>query len=118
MDQAMRNRIIAGAVVGMCAVSAAPLSHGATRAQLTLVRTRPVTVDGAGFHAAERVRLDLRSPRGTGHVTVRADDGGAFTARFSADVEVRCVSFSIAAHGAAGSAARFLRRQPLSCTRT
>jgi hypothetical protein len=110
----MRKRLIASVAVSLFA---APAAMSAPQPHLTLVRTRPVIVDGAGFRHAERVHLLLRSPRGVSGVKVSADGGGAFTARFPVDIEVRCVGFSITARGSAGSFARFLRRQPASCTR-
>jgi hypothetical protein len=91
-------------------------SAAASQARLTLIRTRPVTVDGAGFKDRERVALTLRSPRGEDAVKARAGQDGTLHAKFSADVDVRCTGFSISATGKDGSRARFIRRPPLSCT--
>jgi hypothetical protein len=107
---------LAVAVVALTLIAPAATS-GASQARLTLVRTRPVSVQGAGFRAHERVALTLRSPRGDDRLTVRAARDGTFTVRFSADVDVYCTSFSVSASGGDGSRARFIRRQPVSCTR-
>ena len=111
----MRTLVVV-AVVALASMAPAA-SPGAPQARLTLLRTRPVTVEGAGFRKLERVVLTLRSPRGDDLRTVRAGQDGTFNVRFSDGVDVRCMGFTVSASGRDGSHARFVRRQPLSCTR-
>ncbi len=106
--------LLAVAVLGLCAVPAvASTSLGG--AHLTLVKTRPVTVDGTGFNAGERIELVLRGPRGRSRENTHARADGTFNARFDTNAESRCAGFSITASGSAGSRARFLRRMPVAC---
>ena len=99
-----------------CAVAAA-LAAVATApgAALKLGGTHPVSVQGTGFHARERVRLVLHEDGEAHRRRARAGASGAFSATFKGTAIDRCEPFSITATGRAGSRARVGRRAPVGC---
>jgi hypothetical protein len=98
------------AALAVCAMApATPTRAAASRAELKVTRTAPLTVRGSGFERSERVRVLARA--GTRSIVrrVAADGRGAFTTTF-ADIKVgHCGVFSIVATGGAGSRAAVRR---------
>jgi hypothetical protein len=114
-----RTCLLAGLAVSVVAVTLgvthAPATDVKAQAKLELLGTRPVAVHGTGFRSHERVRLVLRQPSGASRRKVRGDGAGVFTATFQTARVGRCGTFSITAHGRAGSRATLLRRAPAAC---
>jgi hypothetical protein len=114
-----RTSLLAGLAVSVVAVTLgaahAPATDAETQAKLELLGTRPVTVHGTGFRSHERVRLVLRQPSGVSRRKVRGDGAGTFSATFHTTRVGRCGTFSITAHGRAGSRATLVRRVPAAC---
>jgi hypothetical protein len=114
-----RTCLLAGLAVSVVAVTLgvtyAPANDVNLQPKLELLGTRPVTVHGTGFRSHERVRLVLRQPSGVSRRKVRGDGEGTFSTTFHTARVGRCGTFSITAHGRAGSRATLLRRVPAVC---
>ncbi|MFL5967626.1 MAG: hypothetical protein ACJ747_13855 [Gaiellaceae bacterium] len=97
----MWRRAIAG--IGLAAVLAAPAAAVGGKAQLRLVASSPLRIQGLRFHPGERVRATLVSPvRRVRQVTVTR--GGTFAADFGVARD-RCSGVFVTAVGASGDRA-------------
>ena len=99
-------------VVAFAALLVAPAWTTGGSPELRLVRDVPLTVQGSGFDAQERVLLTLRSGRARAvRETARADARGRFRAAFDALVAVDPCrgTLSVTAAGSEGSRATWKR---------
>jgi hypothetical protein len=86
----------------LAAVVAAPGGLARTHATINVTRVIPITVQGAGFKAGERVKVVVRSPA-VYRKTVTATRRGRFTAIFRRGS--KCASIHALATGNEGSRA-------------
>jgi hypothetical protein len=100
----------AGAV--LCAAVAIAGAQARGTASLLLVRTQPVVVSGARFHARERVRVTLVASSGSYARHVIATRNGRFVVTFSGVPVDRCGAIQVSAAGNRGSRA-VVKRPPL-----
>ena len=70
---------------------------------LSVVPTRPFTVHGVRFRAAERVTVRITTPDGVRTHVVRATSRGSFTTTFTAVAIDRCTQWLVTARGTLGS---------------
>jgi hypothetical protein len=97
----MWSRVIAG--IGVAAVLAAPAAAVGGKAQLRLVTSSPLRIQGVRFHPGERVRATLMSPvRRVRRVAVTGR--GTFVADFGVARD-RCSGVFVTAVGASGDRA-------------
>ncbi|MEA2364383.1 MAG: hypothetical protein QOD71_3528 [Thermoleophilaceae bacterium] len=107
-----RACVVAAAIAAIAATPGGAAAPGPT---LTLVSMRPVTVQGTGFHARERIRVVLHAPSGEYRRRARAGASGAFSTQFTHAQIGHCERFSISATGRRGSHASAGRRAPVGC---
>jgi hypothetical protein len=96
----MKRVFLIGTV--LAAVVAAPGGVARTHPTIDVTRVIPITVQGAGFKAGERVKLVVRSPA-VFRKTVTATRRGRFTAAFRHGS--KCASIHVLATGNEGSRA-------------
>ena len=77
-----------------------------SRARLAVITTSPVSVQGTGFRAGERVTVTLRA-RDTSRKAVTANAQGRFSVRFAGVSIQPCEGYFIRAKGMRGSLAVF-----------
>jgi len=99
------------AAVIIAALAAAP-TGAAGRAHLRMTSAHPLTLQGSGFHARERVRAILRRPAGIRRRSAGADAQGRLNLKFGGVAIARCTGFSVVVTGSEGSRAAFLWRAP------
>lgn len=111
----MRRAVAAVALVAALAgVACAPASSGqATRPQLRLLDSDPVTIRATGFKPREHVRVVVRAPNLVTRA-MNAGPQGGFTVRFPGVSTSGCTGFSVTVTGADGSRAS-LKRPPGQC---
>jgi hypothetical protein len=97
-------RTLAAAVVllSLLPSGAAATEVGSRHASVKLTRAAPVTIEGRGFAAAERVRLTVWA-NGEAKKNVVADANGRFAARFRSVSFDRCAGLTAKAVGNSGS---------------
>jgi hypothetical protein len=94
----------AGVLIVLALVLAGTADAGRRPAVVRVAALRPVVVQGARFHARERVTVSyVGSVRRTRKVI--ASSTGSFTTTFQAVIEDRCNGFSVSAVGASGDRA-------------
>jgi len=96
----MRRLLLITAV--LAAVVAAPGGLARTHPSIDVTRVIPITVQGLGFKAGERVKIVVRTP-GVFRKTVTATRRGRFTAIFRRGS--KCASIHVLATGNKGSRA-------------
>jgi hypothetical protein len=100
-------------ILPLAALVLAPVAQGhATKASLRLLSSKPLVVQGKGFHAGERVRVTLAANSDTIRRRTTASRAGLFRTDFGSVSFGRCGGFSVRASGALGSVA-VLKRPPL-----
>jgi hypothetical protein len=85
---------------------------GTTKPSLRLLSTKPLVVQGRGFHPAEHVRVKLIANDETIRRNATASPAGLFRTDFGTVPLGRCGGFSVRAVGSRGSVAA-LKRPPL-----
>lgn len=101
--------------VATCSVFADAASVAGTRPHLALVAVRPVAVVATGFHAGERVRVEVRRAGPNARRTVRAGEHGRLRMTFATVRISRCDAISIVAVGSSGRRAALHRRPAPAC---
>jgi hypothetical protein len=96
------KRLLSLTVV-LAAVIAAPVGLARAHPTINVTRVIPITVTGAGFKAAERVLVVVRSPA-IHRKTVTATRRGRFTVTFRSAAG-KCASIHVLATGNKGSRA-------------
>ena len=99
-SEPMKRLLLLTAV--LAAVVAAPSGLARTHPMINVTRVIPITVQGSGFRAAERVKVVVRSPA-VYRKTVTATRRGRFTASFRRGS--KCASIHVVATGNRGSRA-------------
>jgi hypothetical protein len=101
------------AAVLVLAVGAARAAEA--RPHVTLLASRPVAVMVTGFHARERVTVEVRRASGRARRTVTADARGRLAVTFARVRASRCAALTIVATGASGARAALRRRPAQAC---
>ena len=110
----MRRALTPIAVVVTAVVVAGSSSGGAARASLQLLQGKPLVVRGAGFRAAEKVRVTVYAKVGRVKRATAASDG-TFRSTFRDVALSRCERVRVVAVGNRGSRAELKRPQLPGC---
>jgi hypothetical protein len=99
----------------LCAAALLAAGSSGSSPRLAVKDARPVTVDGSGFRAHEKLSVRVRAPGVDRTRHPRAAANGAFRTTFTHAVVDRCSTFTVTAIGADGSRATVRRRAQPEC---